>query len=145
MAISEKKSVSFYLSSRARYIKPIITPATSPIPTQIDQPANMNPPCCGAVLPGAITGPYVRVVFKVELTATVTVDADWSMPTRTAAAMAAKQEGRRKLNTTLLESMTPYLLMTLRNLSWLKAQTNPMMLPMVMAPPGLKFESEEEE
>ena len=85
------------------------------------------------------------MVFKVELTATVAVEDDWSMPTRTAEAMAAKQEGRRKLKTTLLESMTPYLLMALRNLSWLNAQTNPTMLPIVMAPPGLKLLSDEEE
>ena len=87
----------------------------------------------------------MRVVFNVELAATVTVEDDWSIPTRTAEAMAAKQEGRRKLNTTLLESITPYLLMALSNLSWLKAHTNPTILPMVMAPPGLKLLSEEEE
>ncbi len=76
-------------------------------------------------------------VLTVLFESTEATAADSPMPASMAEKIAAKREGSRKWKIDPLESMTPPPLILLFNLVWQRAQTNPTMLPMVRAAPGL--------
>lgn len=59
------------------------------------------------------------------------------MPEVMAEKMAAKKEGKRKWKITLLDSMTPFLLMFLLKAIWHKQQRKLTPNPIAMAPPVL--------